>query len=79
MGEFKGNVGTIYTNEANNLNADDRRWEAWFEDFHIIGLGHSELEALEDAARMVADMSTLVIQAITEIRAADAAHAAAGE
>lgn len=75
MGEYKGDVGTIYTSEADNLGDDDKRWEAWFEDFHIIGLGHTELDALEDAARMVADMKTLIIESITKIRT----HTATGD
>lgn len=78
MGEYKGDVGTIYTNEAIDVDSNDKRWEAWFEDFHIIGLGHTELEALEDAARMTAEMNTLALQAITAIRAESAAQAAGG-
>lgn len=76
MGEYKGDVGTIYTKQADDVDEDDKRWEAWFEDFHIIGLGHTELEALEDAAQMTAKMNTLVLQVITAIRAGDVHHAA---
>lgn len=78
MGEYKGDVGTIYTSEASdsNLGEGDKRWEAWFEDFHIIGLGHTELEALEDAARMTAEMNTLALQVITAIRAGVVAQGA---
>lgn len=64
--EFKGDAGRIYVEKASG--SDEKPYEVWFEDFHILGLGHTELEALEDAARMLADMDTLVIEAITQVR-----------
>ena len=66
MSEFKGDVGTIYTNRSDT--SDLGRWEAWFEDFHIIGQGNTELEALQDAERMAQGMNLLVKEAITKIR-----------
>lgn len=65
MSEFTGEVGTIYTNKSDSC--DLGRWEAWFEDFNIIGQGNTELEALHDAERMTLGMNTLVKQAISEL------------
>lgn len=66
MSEFKGDAGTIYTNKSDT--PDLGRWEAWFEDFHIIGQGNTELEALQDAERMTQGMNLLVKEAITKIQ-----------
>lgn len=65
MGEFKGIVGTIYTSESDSV--DGTRWEAWFEDFNIIGTGKTEIDALRDADRMTLDMNQLCRDAITEL------------
>lgn len=65
MSEFRGDVGTIYTNKSDT--SDLGRWEAWFEDFNIIGQGNTELEAMHDAARMTLGMHVLVISAITKL------------
>lgn len=72
MSKFKGDVGTIYTQETDDA---DKRWQVWFEDFNIIGLGNTELEALRDAERVTGEMNALVKQAIAEVVVAGA-HAA---
>jgi hypothetical protein len=57
MSKYKSDVGTIYVTETKG--ADDP-WDVWFEDFHIIGQGKSEIEALQDAARYTAGLSLLI-------------------
>lgn len=71
MSEFKSDVGTIYTNRSEV--DDDKPWEAWYEDFNIIGIGKTEIEALRDAERMTLAMNALVKQAIVEVEATQAA------
>lgn len=64
MSKFKGDVGTIYTEETED---SDKRWQAWYEDFNIIGLGNTELEALRDAERVTGEMNQLCKNAILEL------------
>lgn len=70
MSEFKGDVGTIYTSRSEV--DDDNVWEAWYEDFNIIGMGKTEIDALYDAERMTLAMNALVKRAIVEVGAAQA-------
>lgn len=67
MSEFKGKAGTIYTTKSNSVGADDPRWEAWLEDFCILGLGHTEHEALIDAKRHTTDIRNLIDQALIQV------------
>ncbi len=76
MSEFRGDVGTIYTNKSDTSNLG--HWEAWFEDFNIIGQGKTEIEALHDAARMTLGMHVLVISAITKMERDGTASPPAG-
>lgn len=63
--EFKGKAGTIYVEKGGH---DDREpYEVWFEDFCIIGTGHSEIVALNDTLRHVADMAELVADALRQM------------
>lgn len=62
MSEFSSQVGTIYISEADNV--DEQRWEVWYEDLCILGVGNSEIEALNDAVGHVADIAHLVNMAI---------------
>lgn len=83
MSEFKGKAGTIYTLIADDDDIDEggKKWEVWFENFCILGLGHTEKEALEDAIRHTENISTLISEALVTISTTDAiAHeAGAGE
>lgn len=65
ISEFKGKAGRIYVEKADDV--DERHYEVSFEDLCILGTGNSELEALEDAVRHVADISTLVSEAIVSV------------
>ena len=75
MSEYKNQAGTIYVEQDNS---NDKPFEVWFEDFCIIGTGNSEREALEDAERHLADINTLVKQALLKADN-DATHAATGD
>lgn len=76
MSEYKGEAGTIYTEYADST--DGYRWEAWFEDFHIIGTGDSERSALEDAVRFTEQLGTLTKEALAKVIIGDDATSAAG-
>lgn len=61
--EVRGKAGTIYIEPPDR---SERQWRVWFEDFHIIGQGPSEIEALKDAERMTVEMAELVRSAMTD-------------
>lgn len=61
MSEFTGKAGTIYIEPPDR---SECQWRVWFEDFHIIGQGSSEIEALKDAERMTIEMTELVRSAM---------------
>lgn len=65
MSEYRGKAGRIYV-EQSETEVDSHRYEVWFEDFCILGMGNSELEALEDAARHTQNIGTLIGHAIKE-------------
>lgn len=60
--EVTGKAGTIYIELPDR---NERQWRVWFEDFHIIGQGPSEIEALKDAEQMTMEMTELVRSAIS--------------
>ena len=62
MSEFKGAAGTIYINDKPN--SADAMYDVWFEDFCILGQGRTKIDALRDAARQVAQMATLIAEAV---------------
>jgi hypothetical protein len=62
MSEHKGDAGTIYVTEAER--SDSHRYDVWYEDFHIIGQGGSEIEALQDAAVYAKQLLELVDSAL---------------
>lgn len=62
MSEYTGECGTIYITETRR--SETYAYEVWFEDFHIIGQGHTELEALRDAALHAAQLSALIASAL---------------
>ena len=61
--DVTGKAGTIYIEPPDPR---DRQWRVWFEDFHVIGQGPSEIEALKDAERMTTEMTDLVRSAMTD-------------
>jgi hypothetical protein len=65
IGEFKGKAGTIYVEKAGY--DDSEPYEVWFEDFCIIGTGDSQIAALNDAARHLADMAEIVSDALRQM------------
>lgn len=60
--EVEGKIGTLYIRR----DKASREYEVWFEDFHIIGQGPSEIEALRDAKRMTMEMTELVESAMND-------------
>lgn len=62
MSEFSGDAGTIYVTEAEHV--DNHRYDVWFEEFHIIGQGNSEIEALRDAAVYAKELLELITSAL---------------
>lgn len=73
MSEFSGDAGTIYIEKSKD--ADDRKYEVWYEDFCILGIGNSEIEALRDAKRHAEHITQLVSSAIVEILSPEVANA----
>ena len=63
--EFKGKAGRIYIQRADDSEMDEggRRMEVWFEDFCILRLGHTEVEALDDAWSHTGDIMALISEA----------------
>lgn len=62
--EYKGEVGTIYFQRAKDV--EGKEYEVWFEDFNIIGLGKTKMEALKDAAEFAVDLGKLVESAMAQ-------------
>jgi hypothetical protein len=69
---FKGAAGTIYIERAEDAGEGDRKIEVWFEDFCILGLGHTELEALNDAWSHTGDIMALIADARLKVIAGTA-------
>lgn len=61
-------VGTIYVKHPGS------QWEVWFEDFNIIGIGLTRVEALQDAIEHCEQLGQLVKTAL----ATEPAQAASG-
>jgi hypothetical protein len=80
INEFKGKAGTIYIERAdpNEIDENGREIEVWVENFSIIGLGHTELEALNDAWTHVGDMMALIAEARLKVIEAAATTASGG-
>jgi hypothetical protein len=74
VSEYKGKAGRIYTEVVDDDDIDEggKKWEVWFEDFCILGLGHTEQEVLEDAIRHTEDLSTLISEALVSLSVAAA-------
>lgn len=70
MSEYKGKAGTIYVIKADDGDIDEggKAYEAWYEDHFILGLGHSEVGALEDSAQNAADIVSLVSEAVAKAK-----------
>ena len=76
MSEFRGKAGRIFIEQA-DTEVDSHRFEVWFEDFCILGMGNSELEALNNAWTHTGNIMALI--AAARIQLINAAHATGGE
>jgi len=76
MSEFKGKAGWIYIEKAHDVDEGDNQFEVWFEDFCILGLGKTELDALNDAWSHTGDIMVLISEA--RLKVADDTQAVVG-
>lgn len=60
--QIQGEAGILYVEYDQHV----PEYYVWFEDFHIIGQGPSEIEALQDAERMTIKMTELVRSAMAD-------------
>jgi hypothetical protein len=59
--QLRGDVGNVFITRDSDIDP----FEVWFEDFHILGKGNSELEALQDAALHTAQLLLLLTTTMT--------------
>ena len=64
MPEYHGEVGTLYVEKHYQTTTYDDHYQIWFEDFTIIGLGPSVIEALQDAHKFAIDLQEQVEKAM---------------